>query len=77
VLFVDASTNSTCLPYCLETLVNAIVPAALIFVPSRDGLSHVPEEWTSVTDIATGARVLLELARRIDSQLHSMESAQA
>jgi len=57
--------------------VNAIVPAALIFVPSRDGLSHVPEEWTSVTDIATGARVLLELARRIDSQLHSMESAQA
>lgn len=35
-----------------------ITPAALLFVPSREGLSHVPEEWTSAEDIAAGVRVL-------------------
>lgn len=36
-----------------------ICPATLIFVPSRDGISHTPEEFTSDTDIATGFDALL------------------
>lgn len=39
---------------------------AMIFVPSKDGLSHCPEEWTDFEDIALGTDVLkdtlLELA---------------
>jgi N-carbamoyl-L-amino-acid hydrolase len=35
-----------------------IAPAAMIFIPCRDGLSHCPEEYTSSEDIARGATVL-------------------
>lgn len=46
--------------------VNDIVPAGMIFVPSRAGLSHVPEEWSSSTDIARGANVLVAAIDRLD-----------
>jgi allantoate deiminase len=46
-----------------------LVPAAMIFVPSRDGLSHVPEEWTSAADIARGVEVLYHTVLRLDSFL--------
>ncbi len=32
---------------------------ALIFVPSKDGRSHCPEEWTAYADLKKGADVLL------------------
>ncbi|MGB3413471.1 MAG: M20 family metallo-hydrolase [Microbacteriaceae bacterium] len=35
-----------------------IVDTGMIFVPSKDGLSHVPEEWTDYDQIAEGTRVL-------------------
>lgn len=34
------------------------VPAGLIFVPSRGGISHSPDEWTDWLDIERGATVL-------------------
>lgn len=34
-------------------------PTAMIFVPSRDGISHSPDEYTSPKDLETGANVLL------------------
>ncbi|MEO4040880.1 Zn-dependent hydrolase [Hoeflea sp. CAU 1731] len=37
----------------------ALCPAALIFVPSRDGVSHAPEEWTDWSAIYKGANLLL------------------
>src|SRR5262249_31322373 len=43
-------------------------PIGLIFVPSRDGRSHCPEEWTDVRDIVEGVRVLAETLRRLDTQ---------
>ncbi len=43
-----------------------IVPAGMVFVPSREGLSHVPEEWTSVDDIAAGIRVLFRTLIALD-----------
>jgi N-carbamoyl-L-amino-acid hydrolase len=33
-------------------------PMGMVFVPSRDGRSHCPEEWSDVGDIATGIAVL-------------------
>jgi allantoate deiminase len=39
-------------------MVNHVVPAGMIFVPSKGGLSHVPEEWTSAVEIALGTDVL-------------------
>jgi N-carbamoyl-L-amino-acid hydrolase len=35
-----------------------IAPMAMIFVPSKDGISHSPKEFTSWEDIANGAEVL-------------------
>jgi allantoate deiminase len=40
-------------------MVNGIVPAGMIFVPSKGGLSHVAEEWTSAADLARGTDVLV------------------
>ncbi|MDR3265771.1 MAG: hydantoinase/carbamoylase family amidase, partial [Synergistaceae bacterium] len=49
-------------------IVNTLCPAAMIFVPSKDGRSHCPEEYTSPEDVGNGADVLLhcalELARK-------------
>ena len=50
-------------------VINAIVPAGIVFVPSRDGLSHVPEEWTNPADIALGVSVLCGMVDRLDAVL--------
>ncbi|WP_431472920.1 Zn-dependent hydrolase [Ornithinimicrobium sp. W1665] len=47
-------------------MVAAVAPAAMIFVPSRGGLSHVPEEWTSANEIARGVEVLLDSIMALD-----------
>ncbi len=36
-----------------------LTEAALVFVPSKGGRSHCPEEWTDYEDIKTGADVIL------------------
>ena len=35
-------------------------PTAMVFVPSRGGISHNVEEFTSRSEIAAGANVLLQ-----------------
>jgi N-carbamoyl-L-amino-acid hydrolase len=40
----------------------------MIFVPSRDGISHSPEEFTRSADMANGARVLLDTVLAIDRE---------
>lgn len=37
-----------------------IAPAAMLFLPSRGGLSHNPAEFTELADLELGARVLAE-----------------
>jgi len=44
-----------------------ITDVAMIFVPSKDGKSHVPEEYTSFDDIKRGSDVLLETLLRVDN----------
>lgn len=36
-----------------------IAPAAMLFVPSKDGISHSPYEYTAPQDVVNGANVLL------------------
>ena len=41
-------------------------PAGMIFVPSRGGISHSPDEYTAPGDIARGANVLLRSLLALD-----------
>jgi hydantoinase/carbamoylase family amidase len=41
------------------------VPAAMLFVPSRGGLSHTPDEFSSPEHCELGARVLARAVRRL------------
>jgi N-carbamoyl-L-amino-acid hydrolase len=46
-----------------------VTPAAMIFVPCKDGLSHNEEESALFGDCAAGAQVLLEAALALDASL--------
>ncbi|MEI4485226.1 Zn-dependent hydrolase [Frigidibacter sp. MR17.14] len=46
-------------------MVARIAPAAMIFVPSRGGISHNPAEFTDPAALIAGANVLLDTARRL------------
>jgi beta-ureidopropionase / N-carbamoyl-L-amino-acid hydrolase len=43
-----------------------IAPMGMIFVPSKDGISHAPQEYTAPVDIANGVDVLLRTLLAID-----------
>ena len=45
-----------------------IAPSVMIFVPSRDGRSHCPEEFSTTAGIALGAEVLADSVITLDSQ---------
>jgi len=36
-----------------------VAPTGMIFVPSRGGISHAPQEWTDLADIEKGVNLLL------------------
>ncbi|MFJ6392225.1 Zn-dependent hydrolase [Streptomyces sp. NPDC091972] len=38
-----------------------VAPSGMVFVPSRGGVSHVPEEYTAPEDLVAGADVLLNV----------------
>ncbi len=44
-----------------------IAPTGMIFVPSVDGISHSPKEFTTPVDMANGASVLLQTVLSIDN----------
>ncbi|MFT4832174.1 MAG: N-carbamoyl-L-amino-acid hydrolase [Psychroserpens sp.] len=46
-----------------------VAPAGMIFVPSKDGISHSPKEFTSAEDMANGANVLLHTILKLDREL--------
>jgi N-carbamoyl-L-amino-acid hydrolase len=46
-----------------------IAPIGMLFIPSRAGRSHCPEEWTDLADVALGARALREAVLKFDAQL--------
>ncbi|MBO1041258.1 Zn-dependent hydrolase [Brucella pituitosa] len=46
-----------------------VTPTAMIFVPSKGGRSHTPEEWTENNEITLGAAVLYEAVLSLDKAL--------
>jgi N-carbamoyl-L-amino-acid hydrolase len=46
-----------------------IAPLGMIFVPSKDGISHAPSEFTSAQQITDGANVLLQTIIRLDKSI--------
>lgn len=44
-----------------------LCPVGMIFVPSRDGISHSPREFSTPDDIANGANVLLHTLLKLDA----------
>lgn len=44
----------------------AIAPSAMIFIPSIGGISHSPKEFSTVTDMANGANVLIQTILQLD-----------
>ena len=45
-----------------------ICPIGMIFVPSKNGISHSPKEYSSPKDISNGANVLLHTVLKIDEK---------
>ncbi len=46
-----------------------VAPAAMIFVPCKEGRSHSPDEWAENDDIALGAAVLFEAVLEMDQNV--------
>jgi len=47
-----------------------IAPMGMIFIPSRDGISHSPKEFSSWQDIANGTEVLYRTILLLDDRLN-------
>lgn len=54
-------------------VVARVAPAAMVFIPSRDGASHSPQEWSSLADIGRGVEVLYHAVLRLDGVLAALE----
>ena len=50
-------------------LVGEFAPVAMIFVPSKDGISHSPEEWSDFADIAVGADILTDVLAVLSNEI--------
>lgn len=48
-----------------SVLVAPLCPSAMLFVPSRDGVTHNPAEYSSPAQLARGAEVLLDAVLRL------------
>jgi allantoate deiminase len=49
-------------------VMGSICDVAMIFVPSRGGRSHVPEEWTDYEDIQKGTELLYRTVKNLASK---------
>lgn len=52
-----------------NAMLNDIIPTAMIFVPSIEGISHSPYEETKMADIVCGANLLLNTSIRIITKI--------
>jgi beta-ureidopropionase / N-carbamoyl-L-amino-acid hydrolase len=46
--------------------ISQIAPAAMVFIPCKDGLSHAPDEWASAGALAAGTEVVFEAILDVD-----------
>jgi hydantoinase/carbamoylase family amidase len=52
-----------------------VVKSSMIFVPSKDGISHNPAEYTSPEDCSMGAQVLLQAVLGYDQRIRDAKSS--
>lgn len=52
--------------------ISKIAPVGMIFVPSKDGKSHCPEEWTDYEQVALGIRALLNSVFYFDDNIEKL-----
>lgn len=52
-----------------STHIASLAPTGMVFVPSHDGRSHCPEEFTEASDIAVGVQVLATTLVDLDTRL--------
>ena len=48
-----------------SSILPEVTKVGMIFVPSREGRSHCPEEFTDIGDLAAGAEILLESVMKL------------
>jgi beta-ureidopropionase / N-carbamoyl-L-amino-acid hydrolase len=48
----------------------ALGPIGLIFIPSKEGISHNPKEYSSPSQISKGANVMLQTVLRLDQKMN-------
>lgn len=60
-------------PYHDSLFVGRFTKAAMIFVPSKNGISHSPLEWTDYGDLAKGTEVLAATLLELSNRLESLE----
>ncbi|WP_257349874.1 Zn-dependent hydrolase [Pseudalkalibacillus decolorationis] len=61
------------IPYCSinsgaghdAMILSDVTDVGMIFVPSKDGLSHCPEEWSDAHHLANGVQILYEAAKNL------------
>ncbi len=44
-----------------------LCPVGMLFVPSKNGISHSPDEYTSPADMVNGINVLFKTIMKIDA----------
>ena len=57
--------------------VSRLCPAAMVFIPCREGKSHAPEEWAERDALAAGAAVMFEALTALDARLAQAAEAGA
>ena len=49
-------------------IMGSLCDVAMVFVPSKDGRSHVPEEWTDYEDLQKGVEIVCRTIRELASK---------
>lgn len=44
------------------------VPSMLLFIPSKDGISHSIREYSAPEDLYRGAQLLMEMVQALDQE---------
>lgn len=61
-------------PFHDSLFVGKFTPTAMIFVPSKNGISHSPEEWTDFEEVARGADVLANTLLELSNMTEELEN---
>jgi allantoate deiminase len=70
---LKASSDELGIPYCSinsgaghdAMVLSDFTACGMIFIPSKDGLSHCPEEWSDARHLALGTDILFETTKRL------------